>query len=1148
MNTAAKALLPLRAEQADAADPAFHAWVAAAAGTGKTQVLSARVLRLLLDGTRPEAILCLTFTKLAAAEMLERVTSRLASWTRCDDAALASDIRAIGAEPDADMLARARQLFLDVLDTPAGLAIETIHAFCQALIASFPIESGVAPGFVTLDDRAGQMLQRRVLTDALQAEDDAGFRADVEAISLACGEGRISEIAKAAASHAEALGGLRPEGALTMLRRGFGLAADAVPEAVLAERMADIDDARLARIAAMLAAGGKRAFERLDPLAKWRGSPTADNVDYLFDAFLTKAGTVAISAITKASIAFDSDAADDFLALAKTVAKIKAEQALFAAADLAAQHIRVAIRLARDWTMAKARGGVIDYGDMISAARTLLEGEGAAGWVRYKLDQRIDHVLVDEAQDTNDDQWRVVQGITSEFFSGQGARDYFRSQFVVGDFKQSIFGFQGANPRVYAAKREHFVALTAAEPGILRERPLATNFRSAAAILRLVDQVIDVIGEEQFDPRGVPDHSAFRDTAGSVTLWPPLMADPDAVTDDQDEDGDNGSDSDGAAPAAVEVRMAHKVAASIARWLDPRAPLRLPSTGKPVQPQDILVLVRRRSGFSSALVSALHVHGVPVAGVDRLKLTDPLAVADLMALVRFVLQPGDDLTLAALLVSPFGGLDHDRLTALAAGRTGTLWAAVLASEDAGVVAARDWLGKVQGLGKRLAPYEFLESVLSGPLMGRQRLLARLGEEARDAIDTMLDQALAFEAASAPSLQGFLAWLTAEDFTIKRDPEAMNDAVRLMTVHGAKGLQAPIVVLADACYVPKGETGPLPMALGGGLPLPVFLRGKIAPGNPLGDAMAARTDDALREHCRLLYVALTRAEDLLFIGGAVAKPNKERQPSEKSWYTAIARAMAGLNAVAGSDPEWEGAVLTHAEGEPKSASGADLDPAPSRLQIAPWAMRPPAEEARPLRPLSPSTIAGDDIAQPPPDPVRAAAARRGNALHRLFELLPDVPPDRRREAGLGWARANVPEFDGDALVATVLAVLDDPAFAEVFAPGALTEAPVAAMVGEMVIAGSVDRLLVGDDAVMVVDFKTGRRVPDSADDVPVFHLRQMAAYAAALAVVFPGRRIRAALLFTQGPRLIDLPDALLALHHPGAALSLQSEAGTPILAP
>ncbi|WP_033372849.1 double-strand break repair helicase AddA [Sandarakinorhabdus sp. AAP62] len=1128
-----RALEPLKPAQADAADPQVHAWVAASAGTGKTQVLSARVLRLLLTGARPDAILCLTFTKLAAAEMQNRVMARLAWWAGCTDAELAHDLKAIGAATDAETCATARGLFAAVLEAPAGLAIQTIHSFAQGLIASFPVEAGITPGFQTLDDRAAALLRRRVLTDALTDTSNPRFLADVAEIAIDGGEARLQAIMKTLARHGAALAELRVEGVEPLLRRALGLADGDSEAATLAAGIAALPLLKLQQFAQALGRQDKATSQKL--AGNLVAFLMASNKPALWDQlwrlfFSTKNEPLLLTTLVLKDLDAENPDWRPFCAeLQAQLLSLRADLERWQILAFAGRHLRVAVRLAQDWRAAKHRAGVIDYDDMIAAAARLLGEPGAADWVRFKLDSRIDHVLVDEAQDTNLLQWQVIRALVEEYFSGLGQRDQFRSLFVVGDFKQSIMGFQGADPLIYADMREVFFQLCEAEPDRWKELPLTVNFRSVPAILDVVDQVIGHVGPEMFDPQGVEPHVAHKQGAGLVMLWPPLLPDAGSTADEDDDDAAE----DDSPPLAQHIAMARHIAATVAGWLAPETALILPASGRRAAAQDILVLVRKRSGLMNALVTALHEAGVPVAGADRLNLAEPLAVADLLALVQFACQPDDDLTLAALLVSPFCGLDHDQLTGIAAGRPGSLWAAVLASDDPAVAAPRAVLAEVLRLAADVSPYRFLETILSGPLAGRRKLLARLGEEARDAIDTVLDQALACEAAGAASLQAFVAWMAAEDLEVKRDPEAAIDAVRLMTVHGAKGLQAPIVIMADACHVPPPEKGALLLALGNGPELPLWVPTKlVAPPAFLAAAETDRAARAAREHRRLLYVALTRAEEVLCIGGAT-KPGKKWDVHPESWYQLVEGALTDLEAV--DNPHWPQPVRLFRSGPPTVLREADVKPDATLLPTDRWWLRQAPAEARPPRPLAPSSLGPDTVADPPPDAARLAAARRGTALHRLFETLPGLAIDVRREVALQWCALNVPDLEAEELAATVLAVLDDPEFAAVFAAGALTEAPVAAVLGETVIAGSIDRLLVSETEVLAVDFKTGSRVPAGLDMVPPSHLAQMGAYAAALARVFPGRTVRAGLLYTAGPRLIEVPGDVLSAWQPSAAL-------------
>jgi ATP-dependent helicase/nuclease subunit A len=802
----------------------------------------------------------------------------------------------------------------------------------------------------------------------------------------------------------------------------------------------------------------------------------------------------------------------------------------FELARTAAQHLRVGHRLATAYQAHKSRAGALDFDDMIARAARLLSQPGMADWVRFKLDQSIDHILVDEGQDTNERQWRIVHALAEEFFAGEGARaGTHRTLFAVGDFKQAIFSFQGSDPKVFNDYRDNFRMLAEDAQAPFHDLPLAESFRSTPAVLDVVDRVLDDLGH---DALGLADrparHLAARgDLPGEVVLWP-------ALTDPR-HGGEAADSTEQPWLLETEVEMARRLARQIRGWL--REPLYLAAKGRPIRPEDILVLVRQRREFVTALVAALHGEGVPVAGVDRLRLTEPLAVQDLLALVRFALQPDDDLTLATLLVSPFLGWSQDALFEVAHGREPrvTHWRALRARADRDAEAAEAvrWLGEVLALADLAPPYEFFETILSGPLGGRARLLARLGEEARDSIDEVLAQALSFEANHAPSLQGFLAWIEADDIDLKRDPDAPLDAVRIMTVHGSKGLQAPVVILADAARDPSvGGDDHVLMDWGAdGEPIPVFHGGRDGLIGDVAVRAAEVEAAAFEEHWRLLYVALTRAEDLLFVGGSLGK--RSPQPGPDSWHFRVEAALERLGAVRREDPFW-GEALVYARGASAPPAQAPRPIADARYDVPDWARRDPLPEAVPPRPLSPSQLAQDDVVSAPPPKAAIEAARRGKLLHALFERLPAVSPGRRLEAAQSWLARQAPDIadaERDVLAYKALAIIEDPDFTDLFGPDALAEAPIAAVVGTAVVSGTVDRLLIAPDRVQVVDFKTGLRVPRTVGEVSPYHLTQMAAYAAALRRIFPDRRVEAALLFTEVGRLLPLPQVALDEHAP-----------------
>lgn len=1144
MSSRLKPLDPLFEQQRLASEPGELIWLSASAGTGKTHVLTARVLRLLLSGAAPEAILCLTFTKAGAAEMAERIHRRLARWAGLkDDRKLAQDLTRLGEDSGPEAIRQARRLFARVLDAPGGgLRIQTIHAFCQTLLAGFPSEAGLTPGFRPLEGREEQALARRTLADLLDQADrggDLGLIDDIKALSLRLGEARAEAYLTDCARAPEAMEALGLRSAIEpRLRRALGAPTGDVEEAVEAG-CAALDLGCFEALARANAAWGTQSGLRdADILSRFLAAgpqARAGMLDDVLNVVLTKAGEPRkiSSGLEKA----DPDCAYHCSRLAEQIGHLAGLRLRAALAAMIGAGLRAGQAYAAAYVQAKRSVGAVDFDDLIRTAVRLLQTPGMGDWVRYKLDQATDHILVDEAQDTNARQWAIVRALSSEFFSGHGARGRARrTLFSVGDFKQAIFGFQGTDPAAFEAASlifEHAAHQGSAElpddeKRLFHKLSLDRSFRSAPAILELVDRLVTDIGPDEmglFAP--TERHIPWKDDlAGRVTLWKPLSRE--GIEDVAEETGEEQWADD--ATRAFATRLARQVR----RWLDDR--LWLSGEGRPIRPEDILILVRRRAELASLIVARLHAEGVPVAGVDRLRLTAPLGVKDLLAAVRFAVQREDDLSLASLLVSPLFGWSQDELYRVGHDRKGrALIDAVRERGDTTTIASLD---DILSRADFTTPYRFLEHLLTGPLDGRRKLLGRLGQEARDPIEELLGAALQFEATATASLQRFLDWFDRGEVEITRDPSAPANAVRVMTVHGSKGLEAPLVILADATGNPDvSPASRLDWKMEEedehAVPIPRPRKDEMVE-QLAGDAEKLALRER-QEHWRLLYVALTRAREHLVIGGALGQ-RARGVPPEASWYHRVKIAMEGLGAPAEPDDLWGEA---HHHLGTAIASAARKAAAPRRalplLAEPDWLHRPAPREAQPPRPLAPSSLGLDDVSDPPPSAAMRAAARRGTLLHALFERLPAVPPERRLEAAERWL-AQSGGID-DKAVARALAedaggVISDPRFAAIFGADALAEAPVAAVVEGQVVAGTVDRLLVTDDRILVVDFKTGRRVPATLDDAPDHHLRQMAAYAAALRAIFPGRPVEAALLYTAGPTLIELTADAIERHKPG----------------
>ncbi len=1156
----------------DALRPDRTVWVAASAGAGKTTILTRRVLSLLVHGTKPGRILCLTFTKAAAAEMSLRVNTRLGGWAAADETALTTELQELlGRAPSPDERRIARGLFGQVLDVPGGMKIQTIHAFCQSLLRRFPIESGLAPHFEVMDERTAAELMLAARDDLLHAArlspEDAIGRAWA-AVTAETNEDAFAGLMRGLAAKRGTLKRLfatqgGAAGALQALRKRLGLKDGETAETIRAAALADaaLPLADLKAIVQAFARGTEAQKKNSGKIDAYLGSADArfGDFDGYCKIFLTNDGVPrkmasvvgkALATTTGFVEVMDSEAAR----LAAICGRLRAAKL----AALGEALLTLAGHLLAAYERHKASRAALDYDDLILKTRDLLQGEGAlaaqaAAWVLYKLDGGLDHILVDEAQDTSPEQWEVVAAVAEEFFAGQGAREQPRTVFVVGDLKQSIYSFQGADPDAFLRMRGHFRERAQRDKS-WRERDLLMSYRSTDAVLRAVDAVF------ARDPArvGVAEggqtikHNLKRvGQAGLVELWPAVEPRaPDVIapwaSPTETEAGDS-----------PQNRLAAVIAAQIAAWIGRET---LDSYGRTLRAGDVMVLVRRRTGFVSELVRGLKARGVPVAGVDRMVLTEQLAVMDLIAFGQVLLLPDDDLTLACVLKSPLVGLSEDQLFEIAYGRAGSLWDSLAkrAAKDADAGpfrAAHDLLARFLALADYARPYEIFSQLLARE-GGRRKLLARLGAEAEDAVAEFLNRALGYERESAPSLQGFLHWFVAGEAEIKRDLEqSVRDEVRIMTVHGAKGLQAPVVILPDTMQVPTQQDALLWTALDEADPNPAAPRlplwpPRVADDDPVAAAArAAAKSRAEQEYRRLLYVALTRAEDRLYVCGWQNK----KAPSPGCWYNMVydgLQALAEEGAATAAEFDftaltadgWSGAGLRLAHAQTAAPDKTQSDhaaPAEALSPLPDFAKLPAKPEARPSRPLAPSKPDAASEAEPAMlSPFAAeddgARFQRGLLIHRLLQSLPDLAPDARASAAARYlARPlwNLSTAQQTAIAAEALRVLDDPRFAALFGPGSRAELSITGRVGDRAVSGQIDRLVADGERVLVVDYKSNRPPPTRVADVPVIYLRQLAAYRALLAQIYVGRRIDCALLWTDGPLWMEIPADLLDAHMP-----------------
>jgi ATP-dependent helicase/nuclease subunit A len=1122
--------------QRRAAHTGRSVWVAASAGTGKTRVLTDRVVALLLAGSAPQRILCLTFTKAAAAEMANRINERLSRWAIAVPPDLRGELKELtGADPDDALCARARQLFARVLDAPGGFRIETIHAFCQSLLRRFPIEAGIPPHFQVMEERSAEeaMAQARVQVLTAARQGHPALAGALATVTRLVHEESFAALMQELAQNRPRLEAVMRQGHAAFvedLRQRLGLKPGETPASILRDacQHGACDEKALKLAVEILAGGSTNDRKCADSLARWLADPAQREAD--FDeyclAYFTQEGSARKNLPTKALAAANPKLVAALAAEIERLQTIRARRGTALLAEATAALLLLGVAVLRAYAAHKSARALLDYDDLVLRARDLLNQPGVAPWVLYKLDGGIDHILVDEAQDTNPEQWQVVAALAEEFFTGLGARELARTIFAVGDVNQSIFSFQRADPREFVRMREHF--RTRIDAARWDAVALEESFRSAAALLKAVDHTFaDARAAEGVAAEGETiRHVAARiGMAGLVELWPPVG--PEAVPPLEPWDAPLSQ----AQAQLPQARLATAIAATIKTWLDKGE--NLPARGRAITAGDIMVLVRRRSGFVGALVRQLKESGVAVAGVDRMLLADQLAVEDMAALGHFLLLPeGDDLTLATVLKGPLYGLNEDQLYALAFERKGSLWSTLRrrAGEDPVFRAAAEELQSLLARADFIPPFELFTEVLNAR-GGRRKILARLGPEAGDPLDELLASALAYERDHGASLQGFLHWLVLGDAEVKRDlnNESGRDEVRIITVHGAKGLQAPVVFLPDTLQVPPPPSRLLWSADG----LPLW---RAAGGGPLADeALAEAKRRRNEEYRRLLYVALTRAEDRLYVCGWHGR----QTPREGNWHALV---EAGLKA-AGAKPlafdaakvigkdGWAGEGLQLVTPQQGNAAPDRVPREPDAVSSLPgWIHQKPPPEPAPPKPLTPSRPArAEPAARSPLGDDDGAGFRRGLLVHRLLQSLPLVASDRRDAAARRFLARPVhrlPAAEQAEIAGETLAVLAHPGFAALFGPGSEAELPVVGLIKDRAISGRIDRLVVTETEVQIVDYKTLRPVPADESQVPEAYLAQLAAYRQAIAAIYPGKTVRCALLWTEGPALMPINAATL----------------------
>lgn len=1108
-------------KQTTASSPQICAWVGASAGTGKTKVLTDRVLRLLLSGVLPNKILCLTFTKAAAAEMANRITAKLSHWAMEEEEDLIKEIEELTKQPSSkDLIKTARKLFAVYLDAAGGMQIRTIHSFCQSLLERFPLEAEIMPNFEVISEQDSEIMLNNAKREVfLQTGIDKELTKAFEFITENVHETNFDELIKGLINKRGKLHKLllkfgSKEGVLENIKQKLNVKKENLQE-LEAEFIKNTPKEEIKGIIEPLMQGSTKDKEKAEKIGAFLGSADKKQTLKIYiRAFLTDKNTVystLATSKTKTSyplieniIQKEANRVLDYITNSQNTTDFIAAKSL----------ITIGSAFIKSYDILKIRNKQMDYEDLIILTEKLLSKPNIAPWILYKLDFGIEHILVDEAQDNSQAQWHIIKEILSEFFSGESANQKNRTIFAVGDKKQSIFSFQGADPASFDKTFKDLSIQIPLSGKTFEKVDMATSFRSSSAVLRAVNEIFSLKNAAArkglaLESEDITHYSAREGEGGLVEVWPSIEA---------LENGQiNGFKPmiERIAADKAEITCAKQVADKIKSLIKNKEILE--SKNRPIKAGDIMILLQKRwQGFIETLISELKEAKIEVCGIDRMILTDQLVTQDLMALGQFLLLPEDDLNFACLLKSPLFCISEEELFELCYNRKGNLWQNVKNNKKYEKISVK--LKELLSKADFIRPFELYSEVLS--LGGYKEFLRRLGAEASDALDEFMSLCLSYEQTHIPTLQGFLYWLKNTKIELKREQEHKN-AVRIMTVHGSKGLQSSIVFLADTKYksiktdnILEDEEGLL------------FWSPKADFSSEYYKKQKERAKSLKEEEQnRLLYVALTRAQDRLYITGWDNKTTAK----ENNWYDLISKGLQDI-----AQKEEKSGILRIFEKQQIAIKKEEQEELNIEIKTVPnWIDKPAAKEIPPFKPLAPSRIEDEDIiANSPLKADENYKYIKGRIIHKILEILPLVSKEKREENLKKYIQNQAKELsktEQEKILKQILKIINKEEFANFFGSNSSGEVAVSGIIGNKIISGKIDRLIVLPDKVIIIDFKSNKQIPQSIEEIPKSYLKQLAAYKASIEDIFKDKKVECGLLWTDTGEFMPISNEILDVY-------------------
>lgn len=1102
-------------QQRNAANPSSSVWVEASAGTGKTKVLSDRVLRLLLAKVEPSKILCLTYTKAAAVEMSERISRRLSSWAIQSQDNLEDELSQLlgddfNKQNKSELLNFARTLFATLLDTPGGMKIQTIHSFCQDILKRFPIEAGISPYFEVMDTRASKDILQNIKIELFRQADGTGDCEDenlnksIQYMAKNVSEFSFPKIMNMITENRSKINELiiKYNNDISLLIRTLEkhleVKSSLTQDDIKQKFMDDIDRVNFKSSLLALQQGSSTDIGKANIFAiVGEHNFCGKDYDIYKNVFLTKDEKVRSSLATQKVVKQNPQILEFMQNEAQRIVDTNNKLTSLNVLQSTSSLLYIAKNIIDKYNAYKNVYSTLDYEDLIVITKNLLENRLVADWVLFKLDGGIEHILIDEAQDTSPNQWAIIKALTNEFFAGIGSYEnkLERTVFVVGDRKQSIYSFQGADPKEFDRMCNYFEK----QAKNFEKIHLDVSFRSTRAIMDCVNTLFECVDAK----KGViPEdehinHRPFRlGDGGKVEIFPLITPD----EEQKKEDYSWNIPISRIQKTSASNLLARQIANNIKNIVESGDILL--SKNRPVQYGDFMFLVQQRNCFVEEFVRACKEIGVNVAGVDKLKLLEQIAVQDLISLGKFLLLPADDLSLAEVLKSPLFGLTDDDLFILCYSRKGSLFESLLKNEKYQKIATQ--LRELLNFVGFMRPFELFSYVLI-KLNGRKNFISRMGNEVEDVLDEFINLTIVFEQTNTPSLQKFINWIVKDEVIIQKEMEqGDNNTVKIMTVHGSKGLQAPIVILADTTKI-KNKAQKSELLWDDDA---VYFPISSANYNNLCKSIKQKSLDAdADEYRRLLYVALTRAEDRLYIAGYT----KDKEANDESWYKLLQNNLTSnvdypinercmvYDIAQENTFEHKNKIIS------KNVSSVDysylLSEAPSQSPLA--------------KPYTPSKDENDEIEiSSSPLEDNGKFYKRGTAIHKLLQYITEVDTKNRQTIATTFLQKQLPDFSYKEINKIVLEVLKlCDTYSEIFTENSMAEVPIIGEVDGKIISAKIDRIVIYDNRVIIVDYKTNRPSAKTIDDVPIQYINQIKHYKILLEKIYPNKTIETYLLWT-----------------------------------